>query len=59
MVNLNSAENDHFLLWPDQLQKKSSNQGMIKGDAMNLTVTFQNNMLGVCSGFSYNHALFW
>ena len=31
----------------------------IKGDAMNLTVTFQNNMLGVGLGFSYNHALFW
>ena len=25
---------------------------------MNLTVTFQNNMLGVGSGFSYNQALF-
>ena len=31
----------------------------LKGDAMNLTVTFQNNMMGVGSGFSYNHALFW
>ena len=31
----------------------------LKGDAMNLTVTFQNNMLGVSLGFSYNHALFW
>ena len=26
---------------------------------MKLTVTFQNNMLGVSLGFSYNHALLW
>ena len=31
----------------------------LKGDAMNLTLMLQNNMLGVHLGFSYNHALFW
>ena len=31
----------------------------LKGDAMNLTLTFQNNMLDVSLGFSNNHARFW
>ena len=31
----------------------------IKGDAMNLTLMFQNNMLVVGLRCSYNHVLFW
>ena len=42
----------------DQKFSFLSSHSNVKGDAMNLTLTFQNNILGVGSGFSYNHALF-
>ena len=37
----------------------SENCKYIKGDVMNFTLMFQDNMVGVGSGFSYNRALLW
>ena len=46
-------------VWEVQWSWERCPVSQVKGDAMNLTLTFQNNMVGVVLGFSINHAFLW